>query len=99
MISKVTILAPEETEKRLDSMADRFRVTLSFKPKENAVKQELERANEASKGVLRVTLVLNAAFPTIAVGGKGQQTWKGYWEWVRKDFGRLVQEVEEEGRQ
>lgn len=101
MLTKLIDLDPEETMRRLDSIAERFRATLSFKPKENAVKQEIEKAQDASKGVLRVTVLLSESFPA-PVGGasSGQnQTWRAYWEWVKKDYGTQLKNIEEEDRE
>lgn len=98
MVTKLIILDPEETVRRLDSIAERYRTILAFKPKDNAVKQEVEKAQEASRGVLRVTVMLHNAFPTAvgpAVSAHGQ-AWKGYWEWVCKDFKAQLQSMEQE---
>lgn len=98
MITKLIALAPEETVRRLDPIAERFQAILAFKPKENAVKQEVEKAQEASKGVLRVTVRLHMAFPGASSGtADGQvqcQIWRGYWEWVGKDFKSQLQATE-----
>lgn len=98
MLTKLIILEPDETSRRLDSIAERFRVILAYKPKENSVKQEVEKATEASKGALKVTVLLHNAFPsasgpTVNVQG---QAWKLYWEWVAKEFKPQVQAVEKE---
>ncbi|KAI9718117.1 MAG: hypothetical protein M1812_004375 [Candelaria pacifica] len=101
MLTKLIVLDPEETVRRLDPIAERFRSTLSFRPKDNAVKQEVEKAQEAAKGVLRVTVILSESFPTAAgaaVGGMNQ-TWRSYWEWVKKDYGAQLKAIEEEDRE
>ncbi|KAI9793096.1 MAG: hypothetical protein M1816_000994 [Peltula sp. TS41687] len=66
MLTKLIVLEPDETQRRLDRIVPQFRAILSFVPKENAVKQELEKAEEASKGVLRVSLKLNELVATTA---------------------------------
>jgi cullin-associated NEDD8-dissociated protein 1 len=91
ILTKLVVLDQDETARRLDSIADCIRTILSIKLKDNAVKQEIEKQDEAVKGVLRITLLLNTASPTAAstMGGghAGQhQTWRMYWEWVEKDF-------------
>ena len=86
MTSKLISVAPEETERRLDALSERYTAVLSFKPKENAVKQELEKAQEASLGILKITKELSKAFPT-AEASTDLHKWKGYMEWVRKTFG------------
>jgi cullin-associated NEDD8-dissociated protein 1 len=98
MLTKLIVLDPEEMIRRLDSIAERFRVVLSFKPKENAVKQEVEKANEASKGVLKVTVLLNNAFSVVASSSTNLQGqgWKIYIEWVAKDFRAQFHAMEQE---
>ena len=88
MLAKLIVLDPEETARRLDAIAERFRAILAFKPKENAVKQEVEKAAEASKGVLKVTVLLHNAFPAASSASTNVQgqAWKGYWEWIGKEF-------------
>lgn len=71
MLTKLITLEPDETQRRLDQIVEKFRAILSFKPKENAVKQELEKAEEASKGVLRVSLQLDKAFSNAAGKASG----------------------------
>jgi len=73
MVSKLVYLDADETIRRLDSIAEGFRKTLSHKLKENAVKQEIEKQDEANKAVLRLTLLLGdklnkAALNTTAAG-------------------------------
>lgn len=100
MLTKLIVLNAEETQRRLDAVAERFRAIMSFKPKENAVKQEVEKAEEASKGVLRVSVQLNNAFPAAAgSGASGQhQTWKSYWEWLKKDYSSRINAIEQDLR-
>ena len=100
MVTKLIVLDPDETTRRLDDIADRYRTILSFKAKDNSVKQELEKAAEASKGALKLTVLLHDAFPvasnaTTSVQG---QAWKGYWEWVIKDFKSQLTSMENEVR-
>ncbi|KAH9904992.1 cullin binding protein CanA [Xylariomycetidae sp. FL2044] len=58
MLSKLIVIDPDEITRRLDTIAECYRKTLSTKLKDNAVKQEVEKQDEANKGVLRVTLLL-----------------------------------------
>ena len=98
MLTKLILLDPEEMMRRLDAIAERFRAILAFKPKENAVKQEIEKAAEATKGALKVTVLLHNAFPSAsatAVNVQGQ-AWKGYWEWTIKEFKPQLTAVENE---
>lgn len=102
MLTKLIVLDPDETARRLDPIAERFRVILSFKAKDNTVKQDIEKAAEASKGALKVTVLLHNAFPA-AAGPSGVvstslqgQAWKGYWDMVGKDFRSQVMAMESE---
>ncbi|CZR56953.1 related to TBP (TATA-binding protein)-interacting protein TIP120 [Phialocephala subalpina] len=98
MLTKLVILDPDETSRRLDTIAECFRKILSTKLKENAVKQEVEKQEEASKNVLRVTLLLHSAIPAASSGvgaNAGQhQTWRSYWEWVEKDFDAQIRSLQ-----
>ena len=101
MLTKLITLDPDETSRRLDAIAERFRAILSFKPKESSVKQDLEKAAEANKGVLKVSILLNDAFPiatgaTMSVTVVQGQAWKGYWEWVEKEFKQQLVTMEKE---
>ncbi len=92
MVSKLVYLDPDETIRRLDAIAEAFRKTLSHKLKDTAVKQEIEKQDEANKAVLRVTLLLGEKLKSTSAGGNGgtgsgsNQVWTSYWEWVNKDF-------------
>ena len=110
MVSKLVYIAPDETNRRLDSMANAFRTTLSTKLKDTAVKQELEKQAEAIKSVLRVSLLLGDKFkPTTNAPGGGaagagaangtNQNWINYWEWVNKDFSVQLKTLREESKE
>lgn len=98
MLTKLIILDPEESLRRLDAVAEKFRVILNFKPKENSVKQETEKAAEASKAALKVTVRLHNAFPVAAGAGTGVQSqgWKAYFEWLGKEHKALLVTMENE---
>lgn len=98
MLTKLIDLDPDESIRHLDDVAERFRVILAFKPKDNAVKQEVEKANEASKGVLKVTVLLHNAFPAASEPSSNIQgkTWTSYWEWVGKEFKTQLSVMEHE---
>lgn len=85
MTSKLIPLAPEETQRYLDPLSERYTAVLSFKPKDNAVKQEIEKAQEASMGVLKITRDISKAFPNAEITGESHK-WKTYMDWVRKTF-------------
>lgn len=110
MVSKLVFVDPEETTRRLDAIAERYRATLSTKLKDTAVKQEVEKQDEANKSVLRVTLLLgeklkgalNAAGGANTVMGAAtgaNQVWTTYWEWVNKDFDKQLKALREESKQ
>ena len=103
MINKLLTLSPDETSRRLDILAERFQPIMAAKPKENAVKQELEKTLEVSKGVLRLSVRMQLAFPDATgaasggnAAGASSQVWAGYWEWLRKEMRDGVQAVEAE---
>ena len=103
MLTKLVVLDPDETARRLDAIADCFRSILSTKLKDNAVKQEIEKQDEASKSVLRVTLLLHAAIPaassSMGAHGGQYQTWRTYWEWVEKDFEPQLRALRDESKE
>ena len=96
VLSKLLVIAPAESARRLDSLAQHFRAVLAFKPKETAVKQELEKLSEQSKAVVKVSVAFNKV-----LGAEGEnRAWRDYFEWVRKDFPVFVKLAqEEEGRE
>ncbi|KAL8712117.1 MAG: hypothetical protein Q9220_003551 [cf. Caloplaca sp. 1 TL-2023] len=98
MLTKLVTLDPEETGRHLDPIGEQYRAILSFKPKDSAVKQEVEKLNEANKGVLKVSLLLREIALAKASSGSQMQSekWKGYWEWVGKDFRTQLASVEQE---
>jgi cullin-associated NEDD8-dissociated protein 1 len=99
MLTKLITLAPTETALRLDQIAVPYRAVLSTKLKENAVKQEVEKLDEAIRGVLRVSLSLNSKVARGAGIGASQTEWKTYWEWVEKDFDGQLKVLKEEARE
>jgi len=105
MVSKLVYLTPEETTRRLDAIAEKYRTILSTKLKDNAVKQEHEKQDEANKSVLRVTLLLgeklkaslNTAGAAVDLGAN--QKWGQYWDWVNKDFDRQLTSLRDENKE
>ena len=100
MLAKLVDIDPEETVRRLDAIAEKFQATLSAKLKDNAVKQEVEKVQEASKDTLRTTVRLQNKFPgnpapSSSIQGQG---WRNYLEWVNKDFSVQLQLAEQEVR-
>lgn len=103
MLTKLVVLDPDETARRLDSIAECFRTILSTKLKDNAVKQEVEKQDEACKGVLRVSLLLHNAIPAassnMGIATGQHQTWRTFWEWVEKDYETQLRYIRNEGRE
>ena len=100
MFSKLLTLAPEdESIRRLDTIAEVFRMVLSQKPKENAVKQDLERMQEQSKGVVKASVLVGRELPIADGSGIEARSWRDYWDFVRKDFPALVKSAEDELRE
>lgn len=97
MLSKLIVLTPDETLSRLNDLAEHFRNVVGFKPKDNAVKQELEKHTEAQKSVLKVSIQVNKSVIEPAAASDSRiNTWTSYWEWASKEFSPLVKTVEEE---
>ncbi|KAI1111931.1 armadillo-type protein [Nemania sp. NC0429] len=108
MLGKLIVIDPDETTRRLDTIAQCYRKTLSTKLKEGAVKQEHEKQEEANKSVLRVSVLLadktktTLQGPNNTPGAAGAQiqslnpVWQQYWEWVNKDFDRQLKNLREE---
>ena len=95
VLSKLLIITPTESARRLDSLSQQFRAVLAIKPKENAVKQELEKLSEQSKAVVKVSVAFNKALGSEAGDATGR-AWRDYFEWVKKDFPIYVKQAQEE---
>lgn len=106
MVTKLIVMDPDETARRLDSIAEAYRGVLSVTLKDNAVKQEVEKQDEANKSVLRVTLLLgdkmkamtgNAGAATSNVGAAS--TWTSYWDWASSRFEKQLKGLREETKE
>lgn len=95
MITKMITLVPEETVRRLTDLATAFRVILAFKPKDNAVKQELEKLGEHNKAITKVALAINKTFPQ-ETSAESNRTWSEFWDWLRKELPAVVKAAEDE---
>ena len=95
VLGKLLILYPAESGRRLEQLASVMRAVLGFKPKEGAVKQEVEKVEEARRAVVRVTV----GFTRVFAGEVGERAWREFVEWVKREFGGLVKGLEEEGRE
>ncbi|KAF1969448.1 TIP120-domain-containing protein [Bimuria novae-zelandiae CBS 107.79] len=100
MLTKLMHLSPDRTHNRLEVISNSFRAVLSIKPKDNAVKQELEKLQEGCKGVLKVSVLLNKQMGTEnGVPGHDdaqQRVWAGYWDWVNKEHTAALKSAVEE---
>jgi cullin-associated NEDD8-dissociated protein 1 len=108
MLSKLIVIDPDETTRRLDTIAECYRKVLSVKLKEGSVKQEVQKQEEANRSILRVTLLLADRTKTPLLTGAGaaaqaqqaqQQVsnpiWQQYWEWVNKEFDNSIRTLRE----
>ena len=102
VVTKLVVLDIDETTRRLDSIAECYRPVLSIKLKDNAVTQEIEKQEEAIRSIVRVSVLLHNAIPSAssALGtSAGQhQIWRGYWEWLEKDFESQLKLLREESK-
>lgn len=100
ILTKLMHLSPERTHHRLEGISNSFRAVLSIKPKDNAVKQELEKLQEGCKGVLKVSILLNKQMGTES-GVQGQddpqlRAWAGYWDWITKEHALALKAATDE---
>ena len=103
MVTKLIVLDLDETTRRLNAIAEAYRSVLSVKLKDNAVKQDVEKQEEANKSILRVTLLLGEKMKAIT-GNAGAATsntgaasvWTSYWDWVNKDFDKQLKGLRDE---
>ncbi|CAM1507943.1 Fc.00g047910.m01.CDS01 [Cosmosporella sp. VM-42] len=106
MVTKLIVLDLDETTRRLNAIAEAYRSVLSVKLKDNAVKQDVEKQEEANKSILRVTLLLGEKMKAIT-GNAGAATsnagaasvWTAYWDWVNKEFDKQLKGLREENKE
>ena len=104
MVVKLAAVDPHETRRRLPALSEKFRLVLVQRPKENAVKQEIEKSAEAHTGVIRTSMMLDKRFPVAGTGGGGggdimgggMIVWKGYLDWMKKEFPAVVRSIQQE---
>ncbi|KAL6709223.1 hypothetical protein ACN47E_002039 [Coniothyrium glycines] len=88
MLTKLMFIAPDQVHSRLETIAENFRAVLMVKPKENAVKQEVEKIHEGAKGVLKVSAQLNKQIASEAASTQDDpqlRVWAHYWDWISKE--------------
>lgn len=95
MLSRLSDLDADETRRRLPALAEQFRKVLDQKPKENAVKQEIEKINEANSSVIRMSVELGTKFPSAnnASADSDMAAWKQYYEFMNKEFASTVKSI------
>lgn len=95
MLSRLSDLDSDETKRRLPALAESFRKVLDQKPKENAVKQEIEKINEANSSVIRMSLELGSKFPSAnnASADSDMANWRQYYEFMQKEFATTVKTI------
>ena len=96
VLSKLLSIAPAESGRHLEKLTAQFRSVLSIKPKENAVKQELEKLTEVNKAIIKVSLAFNKTLTGNEGGESGGKAWRDYFEWMKKDFPAYVKLAQEE---
>lgn len=100
MLTKLMAVAPDQVHARLEPIAENFRTVLMIKPKENAVKQEIEKIHEGAKGVLKVSVLLNKQMGTegaVTMQDDPQlRVWCTYWDWMAKEHAAALKTVSDE---
>ena len=96
MLARLMALDGEEVARRLDGLAVPFQATLSTKLKDNAVKQEFEKLQEAVKDVLRTSARLNERFPEAAGPSSTTPRWSSFVEMLQRDFKQQLSSASEE---
>lgn len=83
MLTKLMVLAPDQTRARLQPMAESFRAVLCTTPKKEAVKQEIEKLEEAWIGVIKVSIEIQRQIAsTSSVEDAQTKSWSDYWAWL-----------------
>ncbi|RMZ71327.1 cullin binding [Pyrenophora seminiperda CCB06] len=99
MLTKLMVIAPEQVQSRLEALAQNFRTVLAVKPKENAVKQEVEKIHEGAKGVLKISTQINKQMGTevgISMDDPQSRVWAQYWDQIQKEHTAGLKAVAEE---
>jgi len=95
MLARLSTIDPEETKRRLPTLAEQFKKVLEQKPKENAVKQEIEKINEANAAIVRASLDLAKKFPSANATGSDTDltAWKTYMDFMQREHAALVKQI------
>ncbi|MCJ1308932.1 hypothetical protein MMC25_002587 [Agyrium rufum] len=90
MTNKLLVVAPEETQRQLDPLAEKFRAIIATKPKDNAVKQDIEKAQEVNKSVLQLSLKMMAELGKADAANQGGSVgWTTYCEAINRQYRQL----------
>ncbi len=103
-MTKLLHLAPEESHSRLKDLVRAFRYVLGIRPKENAVKTEIERILEGHKAIVKVSIAFQKVFGSSSddlVAGayeedQGLSRWWAYADWLKREFPQLLKAAEDE---
>lgn len=93
-LHKAIEVFPAATLPLLPQFIEPLKQILKTKPRENAVKQEIERLDESQRGVVRLALDVQKRYPE----GVGP-AWTDWWASVKQEQPQLVRQVEEEYRE
>lgn len=109
MLKKLIKSERAEMERRLDDIAESLRKIFGVKLKDNAVKQEVEKQDEAIRGALRICLLLNQTFPQagmrnglplkVQMGENGRVAagdggvWREFIDQINKEFAPQLAEI------
>lgn len=96
MLDRLSDAHPDEAKRRLPALIEQFKKVLEVKPKDNAVKQEIEKINEANSGVIRASLDLRKKFPNSANSAATDTdfaAWQTYLQYIHREFAPLVKSV------
>ena len=102
MLLKLAPIAPEETYRSLDDVADQFRRILDVQLKDGAVRTEVEKDDEAKKTAVKVSVQLNRIIGNARSASGGTQPdqggvgfkWHEYIEGIRGEYAQLYKEEE-----
>jgi len=89
MLAKLAVLTKDETIKRLGAIADVMKRVLMEKPKDNAVKQELERHTDGVRGIVKVAVVIQRE----VAASVDVQRWEGFWDWLMSGYKEVLSDV------
>ncbi|EGX94584.1 cullin binding protein CanA [Cordyceps militaris CM01] len=99
MVTKLVVIDPDETARRLEAITRIYRGFLSTTLKANSVKQDYEKKEETNKSILRVTLLLGEKMKTLTGNAGASSVWTSYWEWVNDKFELQLKGLREDNKE